>query len=90
MRHLAQITKGPRHLSATVDGEPAKLLHGTTDLLTLWWAKVLHRLGALDDAPALLGGHPVELGQPVPHTLLGLPRKIAEAWLIFKSLLLLG
>jgi hypothetical protein len=57
--------------------------------LPLRWAELLHLLGALQDAPALLGRHIVELREAVAHALLGLRGEIAETGLIFERVLLL-
>src|SRR5260370_32363737 len=71
LRHLAQVAEGASDQAATVLGKSTVFLQRAADLLALRWSEVLHLLGALKDAPALLGCHIVTLREAVPHGLLG-------------------
>jgi len=74
--------------AATILGKTSVLLQRATNLLPLRWGEMFHLLGALKDAPTLLGRHVVELRQTIVHALLRLRWKITEAGLLFERTLL--
>jgi hypothetical protein len=88
-RHLAQVAEGAGYEELAVLRKSAVLLNRTLDLLSLLRSEVLHLLVALNNAPALLWSHIVELSEAIAYALLRLRWKITEARLILKGTLLL-
>ncbi len=87
-----QSTKLPKsltHGSAPVGRQTVPLGHRATNLLTLLGCELLHPFCVLEHAFALLRGQGIQLGQTVPHALLGLWRKLAEAGFGLERVLLL-
>lgn len=88
-RHLPQIAEGAGHHAAAIDRKRSELLHGSAKLLSLGRAEAFDGLVVFDQAAALLRRHIVELVEPVAQMFLRLRRKLAKAWLIAQSPLLL-
>lgn len=90
LRHLSQVAKGSSDQAAAVLGKPAILLQRTAKLLPLWRSEVFYRFGVFQHASALLRRHIIKLSEAVPHRLLRLRWKIAEAGFLFERALLIG
>ena len=86
---FAEAAEGAGNVAALVGGEIAELLHGAADLCALGGSEALHGFVALQQDLALGRIHGVELGEAVPHALLGLEGEIFEAGLGFEGFLLL-
>lgn len=88
-RHLTQVAEGAGYKPPPILRETAILIERAAKLLPLWRSEMFYRFVMFQYATALLRRHVVELGKTVPHGLLGLRRKVAEAGLILERTLLI-
>jgi hypothetical protein len=77
-RQPAEFSDAAGNGAATVNGQAAELVHGSTDLHTLLLSEVLHRLIGIKNSLSLLRRHLVELLQATHHALLDFGRRLAE------------
>jgi hypothetical protein len=86
--HLTEVTESAGYEPPSILWETTVLLERAAKLLPLWRSEVFYRFSVFQYAAALLRSHVVELSKTVPHGLLRLRRKVAEAGLILERTLL--